>query len=66
MSEKLYSQPPRKINFLALGAGAGMIIGAGVGFVLGNVDFGMGLGVVVGAVLGSLFNHLPLGSAAKS
>lgn len=66
MSEKFYDQSPRKTNYLALGVGAGMIIGAGLGIILGNVDFVMALGAVFGAILGTLCNHCVMRKATKS
>jgi hypothetical protein len=57
MSEKSYNQSGKKINYLVVGVGAGMVIGAGLGVALGNVDFGMALGVLLGAALGTLGNR---------
>jgi hypothetical protein len=58
MSEKPFEQSGRRINYLVVGVGAGMVIGAGLGVALGNFDFGMALGVLFGAAFGTFVNHL--------
>ena len=47
-AQEFQNRSVRKINFVPLGVGTGMIVGSGVGMALGNVDFVMALGVVFG------------------
>lgn len=56
MSQEYRDRSSRRINFVAIGVGAGMAVGSGVGMAVGNVDFAMALGVLLGATIGALFN----------
>lgn len=40
-------------NFLAVGLGPGIALGAGIGIATGNLVLGIGIGVAIGAALNS-------------
>lgn len=43
-------------NYLALGIGVGLCLGAGIGHLLGDVGLGLALGMLVGVAIGILFD----------
>ena len=57
MSQKPFHQSRRKTNYLAITIGVGVILGAGLGVALGNVDLGIAIGMMLGAAIGTLLNR---------
>ena len=57
MSQKPLHQSRRKTNYLVIAIGVGVVLGAGLGVALGNVDLGIAIGMMLGAAVGTLLNR---------